>query len=460
MAFESTPLWQRTLAARPRDPHGEQREHLRTSFLDLRSNAAVLLNELARSVPHYTVHDISHVDALLETASLIAGDQTAIDPAEAYVLGCAFVLHDAAMGQAAYRNDIVHVVGPEQWLYMASIVFVEQTGPGPTAASSTTYRPRCSRRAAPRPSGKPMPSRRPSSSTSRGRPAPGTTCSCSRTSSSGEAYGPLIGNLAASHWADVDVLPERFKHPTGSLPWQPVDWTIEPLKLACLLRLADACQLDSRRAPTFLLLLRQPTGASRDHWRFQEHLSRPRLSDDHLSYTCLRPFEAHDVPFWWTALDYLRKVDDELQRVDSPAPRLADAAFVVRAIACVDTPQRFAELFPVRGWQPVDIDPHISDVRALITALWPASSSTDAPEVAVRELIQNAARMPSRRAGPSTRTSSTARSRCRSRRSPANGTSRSVTTVSAWPRASSPTRCWTSVDLAGSRRWYGRSSRA
>jgi hypothetical protein len=296
MAFESTPLWQRTLAARPRDPHGEQRERLRTSYLDLRSNAAVLLNELARSLPDYTVHDVSHVDALWETASLIAGDQTAIDPAEAYVLGCAFVLHDAAMGQAAYREDIVDVLGHELWQDLASIVFVEQTGRWPDrdelddlpAEVFATCRSEAIRRTHAVQAAK-LVDQPWSTST-------GNDMFLLQDVQLREAYGPLIGGLAASHWSDVDALPERFKHPTGSLPWQPVDWTIEPLKLACLLRLADACQLDSRRAPTFLFALRQPTGASRDHWRFQEHLSRPQVSDDHISYTCLRPFEAHDAP--------------------------------------------------------------------------------------------------------------------------------------------------------------------
>src|SRR5437763_16425703 len=64
-----------------------------------------------------------------------------------------------------------------------------------------------------------------------------------------EFYGPLIGDLAASHWWNVDDLPDRFRRTKGSLPWQPEGWVIEPLKPAGILRIADATQVDSRRAP-------------------------------------------------------------------------------------------------------------------------------------------------------------------------------------------------------------------
>jgi hypothetical protein len=92
--FTATGLWRNTLAPGARhDEHREQREHLRASYLSLRDNATALLAEAARTTPSFTVHDITHVDALWETASLVCGDRISLTPTEAYVLGCAFVLH-------------------------------------------------------------------------------------------------------------------------------------------------------------------------------------------------------------------------------------------------------------------------------------------------------------------------------------------------------------------------------
>ncbi|MFC1419472.1 ATP-binding protein [Streptacidiphilus cavernicola] len=61
-----------------------------------------------------------------------------------------------------------------------------------------------------------------------------------------------------------------------------------------------------------------------------------------------------------------------------------------RAVAGVDSPERFAELFPVLGWRPVDAALQISDVPALVGVLGGEQLYGREPEVAVRELIQNA----------------------------------------------------------------------
>jgi hypothetical protein len=54
------------------------------------------------------------------------------------------------------------------------------------------------------------------------------------------------------HWWNTTALLDHVHEAKGSLGWQPAGWIIEPLKLACILRLADAVQLDGRRALTLL----------------------------------------------------------------------------------------------------------------------------------------------------------------------------------------------------------------
>ncbi|WP_432079961.1 HD domain-containing protein [Streptomyces sp. WAC 04229] len=387
----STPLWQNALAARPDpDPHAGQRERLRTSYTELRRKAGTLLEENARSMPDFTVHDISHVDALWETADLVCGTEVTLNPAEAYVLGCAFVLHDAAMGAAAYGTTVPEALGERRWHDLVSLAYYEREGCWPDrdelddppaeiaeACVATAIRETHAEQAK-RLVDQPW------------RSSAGNEIFLIEEIQLREWYGPLIGELAASHWWPVDRLARDFRHSIGSLPWQPSEWIIEPLKLACILRLADATQVDSRRAPSFLFSLRRPRGVSREHWRFQEHISRPYRKGDRVTYSSLRPFPPQDATAWWLALEYLRGIDRELKAVDALLHDLGRDRLAARAVAGVDSPERFAELFRVKDWRPIDATVKVSDVPALVGTLGGQQLYGDEPEVALRELIQNA----------------------------------------------------------------------
>jgi hypothetical protein len=65
----------------------------------LRCVVAALAETTGRSVPHYTDHTIRHMDALWSVAEQVL-TQIEIDcltPAEAFLLGCGFYLHDIGM---------------------------------------------------------------------------------------------------------------------------------------------------------------------------------------------------------------------------------------------------------------------------------------------------------------------------------------------------------------------------
>jgi hypothetical protein len=341
-------------------------------------------------MPDFTVHDISHVDALWETADLVCGDEVTLNPPEAYVLGCAFVLHDAAMGAAAYGTTVPEALGERRWHDLLSLAYYEREGCWPDreelddppaeiaeACVATAIRETHAQQAK-RLVDQPW------------RSSAGNEIFLIEESQLREWYGPLIGELAASHWWPVDRLAGEFRHSIGSLPWQPSEWIIEPLKLACILRLADATQVDSRRAPSFLFALRRPRGVSREHWRFQEHISRPYRKGDRVTYSSLRPFRPQDATAWWLALEYLRGIDRELKAVDALLHDLGRDRLAARAVAGVDSPERFAELFRVQGWRPIDATVKVSDIPALVGTLGGQQLYGDEPEVALRELVQNA----------------------------------------------------------------------
>lgn len=389
--YTSTTLWQRTLASRADgDPHSEQRERLRTSYLKLRQEAALVLQENSRSMPEFTVHDITHVDALWETADLVCGDEVTLNPAEAYVLGCAFVLHDAAMGEAAYGTSVPAALGEERWRDLLSVAYYRQEGCWPDQDqldSPPAEIAESCRAAAIRESHAEQARRLVDQAW---RSSAGNEFYLIDDVRLREAYGPLIGSLAASHWWPVDRLADEFRRRLNSWPWQSRDWTIDPLKLACILRLADAVQIDGRRAPTLLFALRDPKGPSREHWRFQTYTGRPDLNGDRVTYTSQRPFLPEDASSWWLALDYLRGIDQELKAVDALLHDLGRDRLAARAVAGVDSPERFAEHFRVQGWRPIDATIKISDVPALVRSLGGEQLYGNEPEVGVRELVQNA----------------------------------------------------------------------
>ena len=62
-----------------------------------------------------TIHDISHLDALWDTASLVAEGAVNVNPVESFVLGVSMLLHDAAMSRAAYPEGINQIKTTVAW---------------------------------------------------------------------------------------------------------------------------------------------------------------------------------------------------------------------------------------------------------------------------------------------------------------------------------------------------------
>ncbi len=115
LEFETSALWQTAFAERPKDRHAAARAALRQKFLDLREKVALLVAPIAKDIPGLTVHDVTHLDALWETTSLIAGPDQTINPAEAYVLGASILLHDAGMCLAAYPDGLASIKETTEW---------------------------------------------------------------------------------------------------------------------------------------------------------------------------------------------------------------------------------------------------------------------------------------------------------------------------------------------------------
>lgn len=89
----------------------------------------------------------------------------------------------------------------------------------------------------------------------------------------------LIGQIAASHHWNINRV-AKLSTQLNSLPGYPRDWRINPQKLACIIRCADAGHIDAGRAPDHLYRILRVNGVSRDHWKAQNMLAMVDIDQD------------------------------------------------------------------------------------------------------------------------------------------------------------------------------------
>jgi len=375
------------------DPHSEQRAILAAAYHNFRERAALIAAEIPQDLREYTVHDVTHLDALWELATQLCGEDVELTPTEAFVLGGAFLIHDLGMGLAAWPGGLTQLTSEPTWVDTLANCIRQCTGEAPTLgeledppeaaqrmALEIALRERHAFRAA---------DLALSSWTSKGS---GAIYHLIEDTDLRERYGELIGEIAASHWWDIRQMAERFSRnePIGAPVDCPQEWTVDELKLACLMRVSDAAHLDERRAPGFLRAVRSPGTYSDLHWAFQGYLQRPRRSDDRMVYTSARAFGVADAQSWWVCFESLEMVDRELRAVDSLLVDRSRTRFAVRGVRGIESPSRLADYIRTSGWNPVDARPRIDNVPALIRKLGGESLYGLEPRVALRELIQNA----------------------------------------------------------------------
>jgi len=206
-----------------------------------------------------------------------------------------------------------------------------------------------------------------------------------------ESFGPIIGRISFSHWWPVEQVAREFPVVMGAQVAFPQTWTVDLLKLACILRCADYSHIDERRAPAFLRALRRPAGVSDDHWKFQTKLYQPRLEGDRLIFTAKSGFSIEDAGAWWICFDTLSSIDCELRRVDSLLADTHRERFAARGVSQVEEPSRIAKLIKTDGWQPVDTRIRVSAVADLVAKLGGKDLYGDTVTPPLREMIQNAA---------------------------------------------------------------------
>lgn len=381
--LDSVPLWRKTLAYRG-DDLDAPREVLRRSFLEFRGRVKHLVSTLGAELPALTVHDVTHLDALWRVANEIVGDDYPLNPAEAYVLGGAFLLHDAAHVVAAYPDGLTGVKQTVQWRDL-----IGQRFAGVDPASGTALEKSALFQV--------LRHLHADQAERLGHMkwiVPGTSDSLYLIEHYDlrQYYGDLIGHIAASHHWPAERVEATFRQRHVACPafLSPAAWHVDALKVALVLRTADAAHLDAQRAPWFLFALRQPQGISSDHWRFQAKLGQPlRTPGGELQFTSGAPFEAAERSAWWLAFDTARMVDHELRGAHEILREEGRTPFAASSVVGVASAAAFSTHLPVRGWEPIEVAPKVGEVTRLIASLGGAALYGDDPTVGLRELLQN-----------------------------------------------------------------------
>lgn len=392
-----TRLWRRTLAENKRDKEQIRaaKQRLREEFQRFRDRAGDLVEEIAKDIPGLTIHDITHLDALWEVADTILGEYGGekdydINPAEAFVLGGAILLHDAGMSLAAWKDGSRSIKKLPEWPELVTAAFKAAGCDKPSkkqlaappleveqAVVARVLRDRHAKVA---------------EELLEQRWFGKHQYSLLEDQDLHTAFAVMIGEIARSHWQSVAELERIFQGPEVNTPF--CGWTIDRLKIACILRCADAAQIDNRRAQGFKRALRRPKGVSDTHWRMQEQLYPPTLTkgaNDALNYAIGSKFKIEDAEAWWLAFDTLSMIDRELRDVHALLADTNRRPFAARRVCNIESPERLAQAIGTDGWHPIDAHVHVGDLPRLVHTLGGEALYGNDRSVVIRELMQNGA---------------------------------------------------------------------
>lgn len=391
--MQQTGLWESAFADRAGDPFSNQRKRLSAALLTFRTNIVPIVKRIEEVLPGLTLHDITHLDSLWETADLVAGENYPLNPLEAFVFGSAVLLHDSAMCWEAYANGQSGVRNTNEW----KDAYADECDRSP--AKDDAERKAIADFAALRALHAHQAAKLPEMAWK--HPDTGQELYLIEDAQLRTELGGLAGQIASSHHWEIDALAaglgEQFNAPSAF----PSEWAVDPIKVACLLRCADASHVNDARAPLFLYALVKRQGISLNHWRTQNRMMGPSLdSGDRLSnailYTSSRPFKESDAAAWWIAHDAVVMIDKELRMANAllkARARPTAPEFRVKRVTGVESLDDLTRHLRVEGWAPCKAEPHVSNVESLVRELGGEKlygTGVDTVEIVLRELIQNA----------------------------------------------------------------------
>lgn len=388
--FRQSWLWRHAFVNPQADVHPSEQEYFSISLINMREKASMLVSQISSAIPGLTVHDISHLDALWEMASLISEGAITMTPAEAFVFGASIFLHDSAMSLSAYPNGIEDIKDTLEWKdTVASLLsndghdFNNNLINNPPQHIFDTALPEVLRQ---------LHAKQAEVIATQGWLTPeGETIYLIEDAGLRHFYGESIGKIAHSHWWSVTKVNDVLNQDLGAFPGKTKS-LIDRVKIACLLRLSDALHIDQRRAPLFLQSLTRPKNISALHWDFQRKIAVPHIEHEEIVFTSASPFKITEANSWWLAYDTISGINKEFQSVDSLLKsRNKPYLFKARSVKNSNSPIALSQTILTDGWKPIDTTLKVSNIPQIIESLGGSKLYGDKPTVALRELLQNSA---------------------------------------------------------------------
>ena len=387
--INTTSLWRKAFIEHHADSSKDEQSFFRHHLEAMRDRVKPLVARIMRDMPGYTVHDITHLDALWLTASFVATDGLTLNPPEAFVFGGAVLLHDAAMTIAAYPGGLADLKATPEWADAMALRMDASKIGGSTTASQIEIETQVTVDVLRR-----LHARQAAELAIRGKGNEERKNNVERlhlidNNDLRHFYGPTIGTIAHSHWWPIARVERELGGYLGGMTPN-TQLKVDLLKIACLLRVADVLHLDRRRAPPFVRTLDRPGGVSALHWAFQSKLAFPHLEDDSVVFTAGEPCMIEEAESWWYAFDAFGLADRELRDADLLLRDHGRSGLKAHRIKGANDHYELVRLVPVSGWRPVETRVHISDIPRIVEMFGRTSLYGADPTVPVRELLQNA----------------------------------------------------------------------
>lgn len=387
-AYEQSNLWKKNLALQgDNDPCAPARERLRQAFVKTHALVEPLVGMIAKELPDLTVHDISHLDSLWGIADVFMGEDFEINPAETFVLGMAFLLHDAACSTFAYPKGIEELRETTEWKdFVAQKGFGdEELKRGALGYQQALFE--TLRLLHPQQAEKLL--------AQSWMDLNGSPRWLMEDVELRNHYGCDIGKIAASHGRGAALAEHEWAHaapltPPSCLSVGSTDWKVDRLKIAMLLRCVDAAHIDSRRAPDMLACLTHLHGVSKEHWLFQNRLGAVALNDQNELYWSGQPFEEKNADAWWRCYSTIQMIDREIRIASRILKNNGRKELRAKGAAGAQDLSVFEKNVPTQGWHPVDVRFQVSQVSEVVEKFGGKELYGDKPYLVLRELIQNA----------------------------------------------------------------------
>lgn len=375
--YHESKLWKQTLGKED-GPHKDDIDKLRNEYESIHENVKFLANGISSIFPEYTLHDISHIDELWDAADIILNQsKIELNPAEGFVLGCSFLFHDLGMSSITYddretlENDVIWKDSFVHYL-KKNIEEVEAK----KKADLEVLRQRHPENAQKMPF--------------RAFVKDSNQVYVIKDDELREGYGEIIGKIAYSHGISINEFDSIFSAKKfGARGSMPAEWTIDVIKLAGILRIADAIHIYSNRAPLILMASKKLSDYSKQHWTFHSKMSKPIAENHRLEFTSTS-FSVDERESWWLCYDVLKMINQELLAVDSLFNNNEIDPLGVFCVKNIDSPESLSKSIKTDGWLPIDSKIRVSNVSGLINSLGGKALYGNTSIIPLRELIQNA----------------------------------------------------------------------